>query len=185
MENRNQMETYRFEDTRFIFATNFSGDPKRDNFGDTRRKVNLIIPSEAQAKELTKKGFKVRQTKPGKYDTPEEFVPEYYIMVQVKYRKNSGEPVKYPPNVKLVIPGKDPVAMSEETVGSLDHIRVKNVNCVSSARDYVDRDGKPGKNLFARTMYVEQDMDYDPFAERYRRTDELAPAYEGEDDDTI
>jgi hypothetical protein len=52
---------------------------------------------------------------------------------------------------------------------------VKNVNCVATIRDYVDRDGKPGRNLQTRTMYVEQDMDDDPYAERYRRSNEMAP----------
>ena len=171
-------ERFNFDDTRFIFMTNFSGDPKRDNWGDTRRKVELIIPSEAQAKELTKAGLKVRQTKPGKYDDPEEFVPEYHITVLVQYRKRDGEPVKYPPAVYLVTPGADPIKMTEETVGQLDHIRVKNVNCVATVRDYVDRDGNPGRNLQTRTMYVEQDMDDDPYADRYRRANEMAPDFD-------
>ena len=171
----NQVERINFDDTRFIYTTNFSGDPKRDRFKDSRRKVNVIIPSEQQAKDLTKAGFKVRATKPSEYDDPATFVPEYYIMVQVKYRKDDGEPVKYPPDVYLVTPGNDPVKMTEETVGCLDQIRVKNVNCIATTRDYVDRDGNPGKSLFARTMYVEQDMDDDPYAARYRRQNEFAP----------
>jgi len=168
-----EIDRYNFDDTKFIFMTNFSGDPKRDNFGDSRRKVNIIIPSEEQAKDLTKAGFKVRTTKPSEYDDPATFKPEYYIMVQVKYRKNTGEPVKYPPNVYLVTPGNGPVKLTEETVECLDHIRVKNVNCVATPRDYVDRDGKPGKSLFARTMYVEQDMDDDPYAAKYSQ--QMAP----------
>ena len=170
-----EIERVNFDDTRFIFATNFSGDPKRDRFKDSRRKVNVIIPSEQQAKDLTKAGFKVRATKPGQYDNPDEFVPEYYVLVQVKYRKDDGEPVKYPPDVYLVTEGNEPVKMTEETVGCLDHIRVRNVNCIATVRDYIDKDGKPAKGLFARTMYVEQDMMDDPYAARYRRTGEFAP----------
>ena len=51
------------ENTKFIFMTNFSGDPKRDNFGSSRRKANLIIPTEEQAKDLADAGFKVKCTK--------------------------------------------------------------------------------------------------------------------------
>jgi len=162
------------DDTRFIFTTNFSGDPARDRFGDGRRKANIIIPSEAQAKELTKAGFKVRSTKPGDMDDPETFVPEYYVMAQVKYRKNDGQPVKYPPNVYLVVPGNDPVALDENTVGCLDQIRVKNVNCILNPHEYDGANGS-GVSLYVRTMYVEQDMDDDPYAARYRRQNEMAP----------
>lgn len=175
MAYNKEIERVCFDDTRFIFMTNFSGDPKRDNYGDSRRKVELIVPSQEQAKALTKAGIKVRETKPGPYDDPETFVPEYHVTVLVQYRKRDGEPVKYPPAVHLVVPGQPAVLMTEETVGTLDHIRVKNVNCVATIRDYMDRDGKPGRNLQTRTMYVEQDMDDDPYAEKYRRSNEMAP----------
>ena len=31
------------EDTRFIFDTNFAGDPNRDKYGSDARKANLVI----------------------------------------------------------------------------------------------------------------------------------------------
>ena len=34
------------DDTRFIFTTNFSGDPERDRFGSDQRRVNVVIPTE-------------------------------------------------------------------------------------------------------------------------------------------
>lgn len=160
------IERINIDDTRFIYTTNFSGDPKRDSFGDSRRKANIIIPDEARAKELLKMGFKVKNTKPRKDDpNPEAFVPEYYVMVQTKYRKRDGEPVKYPPNIYLVVPGNEPVALTEETVGCLDNIMVKNVNVVLNPRQ--DENGEE-YSLYVRTMYVEQDMDDDPYAARYR-----------------
>lgn len=167
-------ERIALDDTRFIFTTNFSGDPKRDRFGDGRRKANIIIPSEQQAKELTKAGFKVRQTKPPE-DAGLDWVPEYYILAQVKYRKNNGEAVKYPPNVYLVTPGNDPVLLNEETIGCLDQIRVKNVNVILNPHEYDGANGS-GLSLYVRTLYVEQDMDDDPYAARYRRQNEFAPA---------
>lgn len=37
------------DNTRFIFDTNFSGDPNRDRYGSSRRRVNVVIPTEEQA----------------------------------------------------------------------------------------------------------------------------------------
>lgn len=156
------------DDTRFIYATNFSGDPSRDRFGDDRRKCNIIIPTEAQAKEMTKAGYKVLATRPREYDDPETFKPEYYVLAQVKYRKNNREPVKYPPKVYLVSGNNPPVLLTEDTVSCLDQIRVKNVNVILNPHEYESAGGS-GVSLYVRTMYVEQDMDDDPYAARYQR----------------
>ena len=40
------------DNTRFIFDTNFSGDPNRDRYGSSRRRVNVVIPTEEQAQQL-------------------------------------------------------------------------------------------------------------------------------------
>lgn len=166
----NPMSRIAIDDTRFIFMTNFSGDPSRDRFGDSRRKVNIIIPNEQQAKDLTIAGYKVRSTKPGANADPSTFKPEYYIMAQVKYRKNNNEPVKYPPRVYLVSGNNPPVPLDESNVGCLDQIRVKNVNVVLNPHEYIDaRTGNTGVSLYIRTLYVEQDMDDDPYAARYRQ----------------
>lgn len=162
------------DDTRFIFTTNFSGDPARDTYGDDRRKCNIIIPSEDQAKDITKAGFKVKTTKPRKNEDPNDFKPEYYIETQVKYRKRNGEKVKYPPKIYLVPGNGQPkIELTEESIGCLDHIRVKNVNVVLNPweRD----DGSLG--LYIRTLYVEQDIDDDPYAARYA---DVPSAYAGE-----
>lgn len=161
------------ENTRFIFTTNFSGDPSRSNFGDDRRTCSIIVPSEEQAKDLSKAGFTVKATKPSsrRGDDPDNFVPEYFVDTQVKYKKRNGEAVKYPPSVNLIPgPGQPKVALTEETIGCLDHIRVKNVNVVLNPweRD----DGSLG--LYIRTLYVEQDTDDDPFASRYSVEPEFA-----------
>ena len=69
-------KTIAVDDTRFIFQTNFSGDPARDRFADSRRKANLLIPDPEQAKDLIKAGFKVRETRPRQDDDPDTFTPE-------------------------------------------------------------------------------------------------------------
>lgn len=155
------------DDTRFIFDTNFSGNPDGDRFGDSRRKANIIIPDIEQAKELTKAGFKVRETRPRPDDDPDEFRPEYFVTAILKYRDRSGKSVKYPPHVYLVSGDADPVLLGEEDVHRLDEIRVKNVNVVLNPFVYDPDNDK--KNLYIRTMYVEQDLDDDPYAARYRR----------------
>lgn len=169
MINRNLITV---DNTNFIYTTNFSGDPKRDTYGDSRRKVNILIPDDAQAADLMKEGFKVKTTKPGKnHPDPENFVPQHYIVGLLKYRKNNGEEVKWPPKVYLVSnKGGEPKLLSEETVNSLDFIRVKNVNVVLNPREYDPDNG--GVTLYIRTMYVEQDIDEDPYAEIYRRRQE-------------
>ena len=73
--------TIAVDDTRFIFQTNFAGDPTKDRFADARRKANLLIPDPEQAKDLIKAGFKVRETRPRPDDDPNDFVPEFFVTV--------------------------------------------------------------------------------------------------------
>lgn len=165
------------DDTRFIFTTNFSGDPSRDKYGDTRRKCSIVVPTEAQAKDLTKAGYKVKTTNPRAGEDPNNFVPEYFVDVQIKYWKKDGTPVKYPPKVYLIPgPGQPKQPLTEETIGCLDHIRVANVNVVLSP--WEREDGSLG--LFVNTIYVEQDVDDDPYAARYARA-AAEPAEEYDD----
>lgn len=159
-------KTIAIDDTRFIFQSNFSGNPDGDRFGDTRRKCNLVIPDPEQAKDLIKAGFKVRQTKPRQDDDPEEFLPEYFVTAILKYRTKAGVPVKYPPRVYLVSGDNEPVLLDEDSVGCLDTMRVKNVNVILNPYEYDPTNG--GLNLYIRTMYVEQDIEDDPYAARYR-----------------
>ena len=50
------------DDTRFIFTTNFSGDPSRDRFGSDKRRVNVVIPTMDLVNHLMDLGVKVRQS---------------------------------------------------------------------------------------------------------------------------
>lgn len=159
-------KTIAVDNTRFIFQTNFSGDPTKDRFNDSRRKANLIIPDPEQAKDLIKAGFKVRETRPRQDDDPNDFIPEYFISVLLKYRNKAGIPVKYPPKVYLVSGDGEPVLLDEESVACIDAVRVKNVNVILNPYEYDPANN--GLSLYIRTMYVEQDLDDDPYAARYR-----------------
>ena len=73
---------------------------------------------------------------------------------------------KWPPKIYLVSGEAEPVLLDEESINSLDMCQVRNVNVVLNP--YMnERTGR--KSLYVRTMYVEQDIDDDPFASRYRR----------------
>ena len=159
------------ENTRFIFATNFAGDPRKDvRFGDNRRKCNIIIPDPQQAADMLAMGLNVRQTRPREDDDPETFQPEYFVQAVLSYSNRAGIPVKYPPRVYLVREKGEPQLLDEDSVDMLDDIRIKNV-CVSlNPYEYDPVNHK--QSLYIRTMYVEQDLDDDPFAARYRK-DEL------------
>ena len=176
----NLPRTIAIEDTRFIFSTNFAGDASNDRFNDERRKANLIIPDEKLAHDLLDMGFKVRMTKPRQDDDPENYKPEYFVPILLKYRTRDGREVRYLPKVYLVKDGGTPILLDEDTVGTIDKIRVKNVNVVLNPYEYDPI--KKAVSLYVRTMYVEQDMDDDPFQNRYSATKSTYMPPESEDD---
>lgn len=150
------------ENTKFIYRTNFSGDPKRDTFGSDARKANIIIPDHMQARELIDAGFNVRATKP-RPGEEEDFVPTYFVSINVNYDTD------WPPKIYLVSGNAKPVELNEETVDILDKCYVLNVNAVLNP--YVNK--MTGKSsLYVRTLYVEQDIEDDPFAHRYFNNDD-------------
>lgn len=152
------------DNTRFIFATNFAGNPENDKFGDNRRKANIIVNDPDQIQKLIDCGVNVRETRPREGDG-ETFEPEHFVTIQVKYRNRDGAPVKYPPKVYLVSGGKPPVLLDEDSVECLDHMYIQNVNVVLNIYNYDPDNNK--SSLQVRTMYVEQRLDDDPYAARY------------------
>lgn len=147
------------ENSRFIWVTNFSGDPERDHFGSIERRADIVIPDPEQAMALMEEGFNVKCTKP-KEGEEENFVPTYFVTIKVNYDS------KWPPKIYLVSGDAKPILLNEETIDMLDNCYVLNVNAVLSPY-YNKRNDR--KSLYVRTMYVEQDVEDDPFADRYRR----------------
>lgn len=161
---RRERKLITVENTNFIYRTNFSGDPERDRFGSDARKANIIIPDPEQAMELMDAGFNVKKTKP-REDSDEEFVPSYFVSVNVNYD------TEWPPKIYLVS-GDSKELLDEESIGILDTCYVLNVNVVLNP--YQNK--LTGRNsLYVRTMYVEQDVESDPFARRYSFNDEEEP----------
>lgn len=149
------------DDTRFIFRTNFSGEPD-PKFGNRQRNGNILIPEEL-ADELADEGYDVRVTKPREGEE-EGFIPRYFVKAILNYREDVDE--REQPKVYLVEEGHDPELLDEETVGIIDNIYVLNVKA-TLAKTYLKKYDR--KVLYIRVMYVEHDMQDDPWGETYRR----------------
>jgi hypothetical protein len=70
----------------------------------------------------------------------------------------------------LVEPKKRPVQLTEETVGILDGIRIRNADAELGRGGNPNRKGKYG--LWVRTLYIYQDLPNDPFASKFAEFDE-------------
>ena len=157
MENNRRKQLIVIENTKFIFRTNFSGDPSRDYFGAETRKASIIIPDEEQALNMIDQGFNVKCTKP-KPGEEEGFEPRYFVDIKVNYDS------PWPPKIYLVSGDAEPLLLDEKSISMLDKCYVLNVNAVLNP-SVNQRTGKA--SLYVRTMYVEQDVEEDPFAHRY------------------
>lgn len=145
------------ENGKFIFDTNFAGDPKKDRFGSDERKANLVIPDIDLARELIDDGFNIRLTKP-RVGEEEGFVPRYFVKVKLNYKST------WPPKVYLVTDEDKSVLLDEESVACLDDIWVDRVNAVLNRYE-----GPNGKSLYVKSMEVHQKVDDDPISAKYRR----------------
>lgn len=145
------------EGTKFIYKTNFSGDPDRDTYGNTQRKGNLIIPDIEQARRLIDEGFNVKLTKP-KPGEEEGFIPRYYVAIKVNYES------EWPPKIFLMTGENDRhgVLLDAESVSNIDYMWIDNVNVVLNKYE-----GKNGKSLWVKSMEVFQKMDDDPISMRH------------------
>lgn len=167
-------EIIAIDNTKFMWfrdCVNFSGDPERDRNGDIRRKAVIQIPDEAQALALREAGFNIGVTTPRENDDPATYIPTYYTTVILKYRDRMGNMLKWLPKVVL-IPDEESagIELTEETVGQIDFIRAKRVRLMLNPHDW-QKGGNSGRNLYVRTMYVEQDNrndPYDPYGSEYK-----------------
>ena len=144
------------EGTKFIFDTNFSGDPKRDHFGSDERKANLIIPNEDQALDLRARGFNVKETKP-RADDEGDFIPTYFVVVKLNYGS------QWPPKIFLVNDAQRGVLLDQESVCCVDDMWIDRVNAVLNTYN-----GPNGKSLYVKSMEIFQKVDDDPIASKYR-----------------
>lgn len=162
MEKPNDRYVF-IRNTKFIFKTNFAGNPDNDKFGSRTRKGNIIIPDEAMARELAEEGFNVRTTTP-KEGEEEGFMPKNFVSIILNFDSDVAK--SRPPHVYMVSGDNDPRELFEDTVGEIDNTYVLNVN-VTLEKSYSKRYDR--WLLYIKTMYVEQDMEDDPFASIYAK----------------
>lgn len=167
-------------DTKFIFRTNFAGDPSKDEtYHSSTRKGNIIIPQEI-ADILAEEGFNVKMTTP-KEGEEQGFIPKYFVSAILNFDSEVAK--ERPPKVYLVSGDNPPRELDADSVRAIDNVYVTNVNVTLEKA----HSNKYNKNLlYIRTMYVEQDVDDDPFASRYSTKQQPAgpeDPYVGMDDD--
>lgn len=156
------------EDTKFIFDTNFSGDPRRDRFGSTQRKGSIVIPDIEQARRLIDEGYTVKLTRP-KEGEEEGFVPKYFVQIKINYDS------QWPPRVYLITDSGETL-LNADTIGNVDDIWVDKVNVVLNKYESVN-----GKSLWIKSMEVFQKVDEDPISMRHSKIN--VPEYK--DDNAI
>ena len=150
--NGKPIERVTIEDARFIFKTNFQGDPRRDEkFGSRECKGNIIIPEDF-AHDLEELGCNIRSTKPD-----EDGNVEYFVAVKLNF--NSWKT----PKVYLVSGDNEPRLLDEVLISEVD-----------VANTYKSDNGQ-FKTLWIDTMYVEQSLDDDPFYSYYRQNGQNEP----------
>lgn len=164
-ERRSSNRIVAIENTKFIFKTNFEGDPEKDTkFHSKTRKGSILIPSDI-AKELADEGYNVKVTEPTRESEKKGFVPKYFVSITLNYDSDVAQ--GRPPKVYLVSGKNKPRLLDKDTVKLIDKVYVTNVN-VTLEKTYLK---KYDRNvLYIRTMYVEQDIDDDPFAAMYGNT---------------
>ena len=145
------------EGAKFIYDTNFSGDPKRDRFGNDQRKANLVIPDIEQARRLINEGYNVKLTKPREGEE-EGFIPRYYVVIKVNYDSS------WPPKIYLVTEEENATLLDAESVSVIDDMWVESVNVVLNPYE-----GPNGKSLYVKSMEVFQKVDDDPISSKYAK----------------
>lgn len=164
-------EMINLENTRFIFATNFEGNPDKDKYKSNKRVCNIVIPTVEQAMAMLDAGYPVKETTPREGEE-EGFVKEYFI------KCNCNMDSQYPPKVYLVNEEGIAVKLDRAGVSMLDDIRVKNVNATITPWEWED-----GKfSMYIQVLYVEQSVEDDPYASRYKRTTNAIPRMAVEDE---
>lgn len=154
------MARYTLEGTRFIFDTNFEGNPEKGMQGSTERAGNIIIPKD-MADELLKLGVNVKETKPREGDG-DDFEPEYFVKVKLSFDS------PWPPKINLRNLRGELVQLDDENVVIIDDLvhdrAVSEVDIV-----FTTYRGKNSQwtTLWIQNMYVIQDVGRDPFAAKY------------------
>lgn len=150
-----KLKPIEFENVDILFK-NFSGRPTKFDSRGGAITFSVKLTKE-QADDLAADGWNVKITQP--HDEYDE--PLYHLPVEAKFGA-------YPPVIWKVT-GRKKVALNEDTVFSLDRVRIESADLVVSPYEWEVGD-KHGVKAYVRTMYavcVE-----DKFAEKYNFDEE-------------
>lgn len=157
-------------DTKFQFKPDFSGN----KYGPQSRYATVTIPDHRMARQLIEEGFNIGMTRPHEDQDPDTFIPEYFINVKARYRNRFNELLKNPPRIRLINDKMIPQLMDEDTVGQIDSIDVKKVNC--TIRCWENDKGTISCDI--ADMYIEQGSNRrDPFYDQYYNQNSLGYHY--------
>lgn len=151
------------------YNRNFAGDtrvitPKSGkSFKTDERFGNIIVPAD-MVEKFKEYNINMWELK----DPDENGNPIYKAKIKLAFGSKT--------NVNLVVPKKRPIQLTEETVGTIDTIHVRNIDVELGRGRQAADNGK--YQLWINTMYVYQDIPEDPFQYKFADLE-----YENDDED--
>ena len=133
-------------------------------FGKTDRTFDVVLDDEDFAEHLTDLGWPVKIKNPKNPD----YEPYKYLSCKVKFHDDSPK-VRYDPDI-IVVDGRSKTKMTAQTVGLLDHERIKKFDLTLTLYPWKNANDS-GLSVYVRSMYVT--LDSDPLAAEYDFGDEV------------
>lgn len=175
------------DDTLFTYKPNFEGRINPNSQYPSHTRSCQLTLTDEKADELAGLGFRVKQTKPSKNATPEQlenFKPRWYIDAELNYRDKFNNLLQYPPKVYLITGNTMPVELFEDNANLIDDARVANVKAILNGRWTTNRNtGEEYRKAYINAIYVEQEINTDPYLEMYRQRAMAAEAPATDDDE--
>lgn len=146
MSREKKISELTIEDARLIFR-NFAGKESQFNrLGD--RNFNVVIPPE-EADNILSLGWNVKVLDPRE----EGDEPTFYLPVAVGYKG------AFPPRI-VMITSTNRVPLSEDTVQTLDYVRIVKADVTVRPFNWEAPGGKSGVKAYLKTMFVTIEEDY-------------------------
>lgn len=133
---------------------NFAGNPTKFNRDGGDRSFCIRLNPEA-AEWFKDNNFNVQErVNPNDPDLG----PTYVLSVKVNF--------SYRPPTIVMISGNRGTTLTEETVSLLDTADIQKADVAINPRDYIKRDGTPGRTAYCLSLYAT--IAENPYAEKYR-----------------